>query len=199
MTTVLRRPGRLSTMHLRCKMLHCPGCRGWHIAQRVAHFKVNARLRTTYAHLVDQDDWQRVRKQTQRKRVEWAKFDRRGALLTVLSSEPLDGLDPQPIPIEQLELWVTRHYEALPRGGAVVFSEAWRLSNGVQHKSEWRLVGFTPLSPEEVLERARQRGWQVKDDGTMTPPTEEAEDAFLVEIGVRRPDYHARRWWADAA
>ncbi len=66
MTTVLRRNGRLATLHLRCKMLHCPWCRDWYIAQRVAHFKANARWQTTWAHLVDRGDWQRVRKQTQR-------------------------------------------------------------------------------------------------------------------------------------
>ncbi len=116
----------------------------------------------------------------------------------MLTSEPLAGLDAQPVPIEQLEQWVTRQYEALPVGGLVRFSDAWSLSNGVQHKSEWRLVGFTQMTPEEVMDRARQRGWEVQD-GAMTPPSEEAEQEFLTEIRVRKPDYHARRWWADAA
>ncbi len=192
--------GKRAVRWVVCKLMRCDWCRPRLVAERVAHYKLCVKWRTTYAHLIDRDVWhKRVCRYARRHGIGWLKFNYGGRLLTVLATEPLPGSDAQPVTVDQLEEWLTWKFEALADGGAAKSSEAWELKNAVKHESGWKDEGVPTLDPEEILQRARQRGWQVADEGVMTPPSEEAWQEFAVEIGLRRPSYHGRRWWADAA
>jgi hypothetical protein len=187
-TLILRQGARRRPTWLPCGQLTCTYCGPRLIAERVAHYKVCTKWRTTHAHLIDRGDWPRVRKQLYRKHIDWVKFDRRGPLLSVLASEPLLGLDTAPVTPDQLEDWLTRQFKALPAGGLVRSSKAWALTQMVDHHSGWTVEGITAQLEDDVLELARAAGMAVQR-GIITPPDEQAWAALAKRIRLHQPDH----------
>jgi hypothetical protein len=188
-TLVLRQGNRRRPTWLPCGQLTCGYCGPRLIAERIAHYKVCTKWRTVYAHLVDRGDWDRVRKQLYRKRIDWVKFDRRGQFLSVLASEPLFGVDNAPVEPAALADWLTRQFKALPAGGLVRSSKAWALAQMVDHHSGWTVEGITSELVDDVLDLARTWPGMQVERGVITPPDEQAWAVLAKRIRLHQPDH----------